>query len=82
MSMSSISASRTICHAPLATDALNAGKHVVVEKPLTGFFEPRAEPQLMLDAAVAAADALVALAAERPGGTCVTPRTGCTRRRS
>ena len=49
-------------HAPLAIDALNAGKHVVVEKPLTGYFNPRAEPQVMLDAAVPAADELVARA--------------------
>ena len=57
-------------HAPLVSDALNEGKHVVVEKPLTGFFEPKADPAHMLDTAAAAADALVALAAERERFVC------------
>lgn len=51
-------------HAPFAHAALDAGKHVVVEKPLTGCFVPRDErtPGEMLEEAVAAADALVAAA--------------------
>src|SRR5436190_14660020 len=45
-------------HASLALDALAAGKHVIVEKPLTGFFAPRASAgaQAMLDDAVERAD--------------------------
>lgn len=57
-------------HAPLATDALNAGKHVVVEKPLTGYFNPRADPQVMLDTAAAAADELVARAEDQGRYVC------------
>ncbi len=51
-------------HAPLAFDALRAGKHVVVEKPLTGYFAPRAsaDARTMLDHAVAQADEIVAAA--------------------
>jgi predicted dehydrogenase len=47
-------------HASLALAAARAGKHVIVEKPLTGFFgdptTPRAE---MLRAALASADTLI-----------------------
>jgi predicted dehydrogenase len=54
-------------HAPVATAALAAGKHVVVEKPLTGAFaDPAvASASEMLRTAVGAADALVSLARER-----------------
>ncbi len=52
-------------HAPLAVDALTTNKHVVVEKPLTGCFVPRADmpARAMLDHAMAEADRVV-LAAE------------------
>jgi predicted dehydrogenase len=51
-------------HAPLALDALASGKHVVVEKPLTGCFVARHDlaARAMLDRAVAGADAVVAAA--------------------
>ncbi len=51
-------------HAPLAREALSAGKHVVVEKPLTGCFVARREldARAMLDHAVAEADTIVAAA--------------------
>lgn len=44
-------------HAPMAMRAARAGKHVIVEKPLTGFFGPAATPrETMLARALAAAD--------------------------
>jgi predicted dehydrogenase len=54
-------------HAEIARAALNAGKHVVVEKPLTGAFADPAttDAPAMLADAVAAADELVQLAASR-----------------
>ena len=52
-------------HASLARFALGSGKHVIVEKPLTGCFAPRREldARAMLETAVAEADAIVAAAA-------------------
>ncbi len=48
-------------HAPLAVEAARAGKHVIVEKPLTGFFGPAATPRSeMLREALAAADTVIA----------------------
>jgi predicted dehydrogenase len=51
-------------HASFALDALAGGKHVVVEKPLTGCFVARHEvgARAMLDRAVVQADAVVAAA--------------------
>ena len=47
-------------HAPLGVQAAQAGKHVVVEKPLTGFFGPHTTPPSeMLQAALASADQLL-----------------------
>lgn len=52
-------------HASMAIEAARAGKHVVVEKPLTGFFgevtTPRAE---MLRSALASADAVLQACAQ------------------
>jgi predicted dehydrogenase len=51
-------------HAPMAIEAARADKHVIVEKPLTGFFGPRATPRdEMLRSALAAADQVLAAAA-------------------
>jgi predicted dehydrogenase len=51
----------THLHAPLAVDAAKAGKHVIVEKPLTGFFGPASTPRLeMLKAALVNADSVIA----------------------
>jgi predicted dehydrogenase len=52
-------------HATVARAALGAGKHVIVEKPLTGCFVERAtmEPAAMLEHALSEADAVVAAAA-------------------
>ena len=54
-------------HAEVARAALDAGKHVVLEKPLTGAFADPATtpPAAMLADAVSAADELVQLAAAR-----------------
>jgi predicted dehydrogenase len=47
-------------HATLALDAARAGKHVIVEKPLTGFFGDPATPRAeMLRAALASADGVI-----------------------
>lgn len=44
-------------HAPMAIRAARAGKHVIVEKPLTGYFGPASTPRAeMLTRALAAAD--------------------------
>ena len=47
-------------HAPLAVEAARAGKHVIVEKPLTGFFGPAATPRAeMRRLALVAADGVL-----------------------
>ena len=58
-------------HQQIALDALSAGKHLIVEKPLTGYFggPDAADPvgatsrALMLRGALASADAILAAAA-------------------
>jgi predicted dehydrogenase len=48
-------------HAPFAVAAARAGKHVIVEKPLTGYFGDPATPrEEMLRAALASADEVIA----------------------
>jgi predicted dehydrogenase len=47
-------------HATLALDAVRAGKHIIVEKPLTGFFGDAATPRAeMLRVALASADKVI-----------------------
>jgi predicted dehydrogenase len=47
-------------HAPMAVPVARAGKHVIVEKPLTGYFGPPSTGRLdMLRTALAAADEVV-----------------------
>jgi len=47
-------------HASMAVEAARAGKHVIVEKPLTGFFGDAATPRVeMLRQALAGADAVL-----------------------
>jgi predicted dehydrogenase len=51
----------TALHAPLAVAAAQAGKHVVVEKPLTGGFAPAGTPRAaLLQRALASADEILA----------------------
>ncbi len=51
-------------HAAMAIEAARAGKHVIVEKPLTGFFGPPDTPRAeMLTRALATADQVLAAAA-------------------
>jgi predicted dehydrogenase len=60
-------------HEPLALEAIEAGKHVLVEKPFTGAFGApsgdvpgnRADKQALLDAALASADRMVGAARRR-----------------
>jgi len=48
-------------HAPLAIAAARAGKHVIVEKPITGCFAPPATPRAeMLRRALASGDEILA----------------------
>jgi predicted dehydrogenase len=50
----------TSLHAPLAIKAARAGKHVIVEKPLTGCFAPSATPRAeMLRRAPASGDEII-----------------------
>jgi predicted dehydrogenase len=50
----------TSLHAPLAVAAARAGKHVIVEKPLTGCFAPPSVPRAeMLRRALAASDEVI-----------------------
>lgn len=50
----------TAAHAEIAIAAARAGKHVIVEKPLTGYFGGGGDsPQRMLDEALRSADAVI-----------------------
>jgi predicted dehydrogenase len=51
-------------HAPFAVKAARAGKHVVVEKPLTGAFESPGDARALLDEAMANADSVLAACQE------------------
>ena len=53
-------------HEPVAVAALRAGKHAIVEKPLTGAFD-RSDPQAMHDAALASVARMRAAEAESAG---------------
>ena len=55
-------------HAPFALAAARAGKHVAVEKPLTGAFEHAGDAAALLTEAMASADAMLA-ACEAAGVT-------------
>jgi predicted dehydrogenase len=51
----------TSLHAPLAIKAARAGKHVIIEKPLTGCFAPPSTPRTeMLRRALADSDEIIA----------------------
>jgi predicted dehydrogenase len=55
----------TSLHAPLAIKAARAGKHVIIEKPLTGCFAPSATPRAeMLRRALASSDEILAACRE------------------
>jgi len=59
-------------HEPMAVAALRAGKHVIVEKPLTGCFVERAgsTAATMLEAALRSADAMIEAASDADRWLC------------
>ena len=70
-------------HAPLAIAAARAGKHVIVEKPLTGCFGPPATPRAeMLRARPGLRRRDASPPAGRPASGSATRRTGSTPRPS
>ena len=84
-------------HAPITIAAARAGKHVIVEKPLTGYFGPAPlapddgeqgsssvgaiDRATVLEGALANADAMLD-AVRQAGVSSATPRTGATLRPS
>jgi predicted dehydrogenase len=52
-------------HEPVALEAIEAGKHVVIEKPFTGAFEPGRGKEALLRDALASADRMVDAARRR-----------------
>ena len=52
-------------HEPVALEAIEAGKHVFVEKPFTGAFDRKAGAEALLAAALASADRIVRAARRR-----------------
>jgi predicted dehydrogenase len=52
-------------HEPVALEAIEAGKHVLIEKPFTGAFEKKAGAEALLTGALASADRIVRTARQR-----------------
>jgi predicted dehydrogenase len=52
-------------HEPVAVEAIEAGKHVIVEKPFTGAFEKRAGAEALLKSAMVSADRITQAARRR-----------------
>src|SRR5262249_41549246 len=52
-------------HEPVALEAIEAGKHVVIEKPFTGAFDPSRGKEALLREALASADRMVEAARRR-----------------
>src|SRR5262249_25482400 len=52
-------------HEPVALEAIEAGKHVVIEKPFTGAFDPGRGKEALLRDALASADRMVVAARRR-----------------
>ena len=54
-----------VTHEPVALEAIDAGKHVIVEKPFTGAFEKSGGAEGLLKSALASADRIVRAARQR-----------------
>src|SRR5438874_5502991 len=52
-------------HEPIALEAIEAGKHVFIEKPFTGAFDKSAGAEALLKSALASADRIVRAARKR-----------------
>ena len=68
-------------HERITCAALQAGAHVIVEKPFTGCFAEANTPRVDMEAAAVASARRMLEAEQASSARSVMPRTGCLRRR-